>query len=658
MRFTHQPGAQPLAGYTIQRGIHRGGFGEVYYARSDGGKEVALKLLQREQEIELRGVRQCLNMKHPNLVNLFDVRTDEQGEQWVVMEYVNGASLEDVLASFPTGLPIDEVQDWLAGIVAGVTYLHERGIVHRDLKPANVYRENGTVKVGDVGLSKRLGSDRRATHTQSVGTVYYMAPEVANGQYGPEVDVYSLGIMTYELLTGRLPFMGETTAEVLMKHLTGTPNLDGIPDSLKTVISRALAKDPGKRTASVAQLNDEFQAAVAGKTAMVAATNSRPIGAVAALGNLFRPAQRMADTPTSGQRDTARPVPVMVSSKSPSQAASAYAQYPSTKPPVENQAPVSPAAGPRTTTKESAPKRRPAAPTPAPTPARTVPARSTLNWPLILTAIVGLLIFAPGSWRSWSGVGLLAVAFGATSLMRGRNGTRLDSSLISMDPSVDLEVCTPTSEAQQALGDTAASLTVGSVSAALVSVGTLMSTEFFQKSPQAPSPEFLTLFVSTSLAATWLVLLGSQLRQRVRWLEKKPRTLSLAVGALIGTVAYGLDQYLLAEFDGYAVRYSPAFRSLGVHPLSDVSLNPTMLGYVIFFAGLVYFQGWWFDTSRHRNRQLSLGQLFTAGIVGWLMTVVFAFPQWPAVLWAVSISAAVQLATPWSTVPRRASRRA
>ena len=213
MKFTHQPGATPVDGFTIRRGIQRGGFGEVYYAVSDAGKEVALKLLQHEQDVELRGVTQCLNLKHPNLVNLFDVRTDSHGESWVVMEYVNGTNLEDVLAAFPNGLPLDEVRDWLAGLVAGVSHLHERGIVHRDLKPANVYRENGTVKVGDVGLSKKLGSDRRGAHTQSVGTVYYMAPEVAKGQYGPEVDVYSLGIMLYELLTGRVPFLGETTAD-------------------------------------------------------------------------------------------------------------------------------------------------------------------------------------------------------------------------------------------------------------------------------------------------------------------------------------------------------------------------------------------------------------------------------------------------------------
>ena len=212
MRFTYHTGAKPLAGYTIHRGIHRGGFGEVYFAHSDAGKEVALKLLHHEErDVEIRGVSQCLNLKHPNLVSLFDLKTDSLGDHWIVMEYVSGSSLEDVLVSFPNGLPPDEVRDWLKGLVAGVSHLHDRGIVHRDLKPANVYRENGIVKIGDVGLSKRIDSDRQRLQTQSVGTVYYMAPEVAKGQYGPEVDVYSLGVMLYELITGKLPFQGETT---------------------------------------------------------------------------------------------------------------------------------------------------------------------------------------------------------------------------------------------------------------------------------------------------------------------------------------------------------------------------------------------------------------------------------------------------------------
>ena len=86
MKFTYNSGQRPLDGYTLKRGIGRGGFGEVYYAISDGGKEVALKLVRGNQEVELRGMAQCLNLKHPHLVSLFDMRTDAQGDHWVVME--------------------------------------------------------------------------------------------------------------------------------------------------------------------------------------------------------------------------------------------------------------------------------------------------------------------------------------------------------------------------------------------------------------------------------------------------------------------------------------------------------------------------------------------------------------------------------------------
>ncbi len=94
MKFTHPSGSRPLDGYTIKRGVGRGGFGEVYFGESDGGKEVALKLIRRNLEVELRGVRECLNLKHPNLVGLYDIKSDDMDDRWVVMEYVSGESLE------------------------------------------------------------------------------------------------------------------------------------------------------------------------------------------------------------------------------------------------------------------------------------------------------------------------------------------------------------------------------------------------------------------------------------------------------------------------------------------------------------------------------------------------------------------------------------
>ena len=107
MKFTYGSGQRPLDGYVLKRGIGRGGFGEVYFAVSDGGKEVALKLLRggSNNDVELRGVAQCLNLKHPNLVALYDLKTDAQGDPWVVMEYIAGEPLSVVLNRHPRGLP-------------------------------------------------------------------------------------------------------------------------------------------------------------------------------------------------------------------------------------------------------------------------------------------------------------------------------------------------------------------------------------------------------------------------------------------------------------------------------------------------------------------------------------------------------------------------
>lgn len=262
MKFTFGPDTRPLDGITIKRAIHRGGFGEVYYAVTDAGKEVALKLLHNNLEVELRGVSQCLNLKHPNLVTIFDIRQDAERDHWIVMEYVGGQSLHDALQQHPDGMPLQQVLNWLTGMTAGLNFLHDRGLVHRDLKPANIFSDGGVVKVGDVGLSKFISESRRSAQTQSVGTVYYMAPEVARGRYGREVDVYSLGIMLYEMMTGRVPFEGESAGEILMKHLTAEPDLRLLPTPLRAVLAAALEKDPERRIHDVETLQQRFREAV------------------------------------------------------------------------------------------------------------------------------------------------------------------------------------------------------------------------------------------------------------------------------------------------------------------------------------------------------------------------------------------------------------
>jgi hypothetical protein len=285
MRFTYTTGDQPLKGYTIKRGLGRGGFGEVYHAVSDGGKEVALKLVQRNLQVELRGVSHCLNLKHTNLVALYDVREAETGDAWVVMEYVGGGSLDQAIANHPQGMPASEALAWLRGVCAGVGYLHERGIVHRDLKPGNVFVENGLVKIGDYGLSKFISASRRSGQTESIGTVHYMAPEVSMGRYNREVDLYALGIMLHEMLTGQVPFNGETPGEILMKHLTATPDLAPVPEAYRRVVGRLLEKDPLKRYPSVhdllADLGEQARGPVAA-SAFHLGVNTSPQPAVAA----------------------------------------------------------------------------------------------------------------------------------------------------------------------------------------------------------------------------------------------------------------------------------------------------------------------------------------------------------------------------------------
>jgi len=245
--FSLASGSRVLDRYTIQRGLGIGGFGEVYFAISDAGKEVAIKKIQRNLEIELRGVSHCLNLKHTNLVSLFDVCRDQTQAWWVVMEYVAGASLREALDRQPSGLTESETRRWFAGAAAGVDHLHREGLVHRDLKPGNLFDDYGIVKVGDYGLSKFISESRRGGQTESVGTFHYMAPEIGRGEYGREIDLYALGIILYEMLTGRLPFDGETCHEIIVKHLSAHPDLTGIAEPYRGVIERALRKDPSQR---------------------------------------------------------------------------------------------------------------------------------------------------------------------------------------------------------------------------------------------------------------------------------------------------------------------------------------------------------------------------------------------------------------------------
>jgi serine/threonine protein kinase/TM2 domain-containing membrane protein YozV len=259
--YQYKYGDRPLEGFTIQRAAGRGGFGEVYYAISDSGRQVALKVVQNYEQIELRGITQCMNLKSPHLVTIFDVRHNEQGKPFVIMEYVSGPSLSDLLKESPGGLGTQKAAFFLREIGKGLSYLHECGIVHRDLKPSNIFYENGYVKIGDYGLTKAISTSRHVSHTITVGTVHYMAPEIGAGHYDRSVDIYALGVLLYEMITGQVPFLGASPAEILMKHLTANPPLDNIEEPFARVIRKAMAKDPNERYQTVqAMVEDVFGA--------------------------------------------------------------------------------------------------------------------------------------------------------------------------------------------------------------------------------------------------------------------------------------------------------------------------------------------------------------------------------------------------------------
>ncbi len=254
MAFTFKHGDRPLDGYTIQRGVGRGGFGEVYYAISDGGREVALKYLRDNPEVELRGVSHCINLKSPHLVTIFDVRKNADNEYFIIMEYVSGPSLRDLLIAEPNGLGVQKAAFFMRELGKGLSYLHDRGIVHRDLKPGNIFYDDGYVKIGDYGLSKFISVSRHSAQTASVGTVHYMAPEVGSGNYSRGIDVYALGVILYEMLVGKVPFEGGSMGEVLMKHLTAQAEVDDLPVPFAGVIRKALAKDPNERYQTIDEM--------------------------------------------------------------------------------------------------------------------------------------------------------------------------------------------------------------------------------------------------------------------------------------------------------------------------------------------------------------------------------------------------------------------
>lgn len=254
--YHYQQGDRPLDGYTIQYALGRGGFGEVYFAVSDSGREVALKSVQNFEDVELRGIGHCMNLKSPHLVTIFDIKHADHGTPWVIMEYVSGPSLRDILDDAPEGLGIEQATFFLRELARGLSYLHEAGVVHRDMKPHNVFFEDGAVKIGDYSLSKVITTSHRSGNTTTVGSVHYMAPEISLGRYDKTVDIYALGVMLFEMLTGQPPYVGESMGEVLMKHLSSDPDVSQLSEPFAGAVVKAMQRDPADRFQTTEELLD------------------------------------------------------------------------------------------------------------------------------------------------------------------------------------------------------------------------------------------------------------------------------------------------------------------------------------------------------------------------------------------------------------------
>ena len=644
MKFTFVPEASPLEGYTIKRAIHRGGFGEVYYALSDSGKEVALKLLNHNLEVELRGVSQCLNLKHQNLVTIFDIREDRDGDHWIVMEYIGGRGLFDELQRDPSGLPIEETLQWLSGITAGLSFLHDSGIVHRDLKPANVFRDQDTVKIGDVGLSKYISESRRSAQTQSVGTVYYMAPEVCRGHYGREVDIYALGIMLVEMLTGQVPFDGETTAEILMKHMTAEPDLSAVPEQLREVISHALEKDPDQRIQDAEELERRFRDAANAMDPLDFSIPSR---------------KQPAGKGSPGPEKARRPKPIAEadlpkqSGHGPEKMA-AVAEY-------WNKLPVllkwvvggvlvvgvletglvryltsGASLGISVYLGYLLASRLFGSKTPGPSSAAPV---SQAQQPVAVAQESETVSISPVRKHD-QGYPHFVVQEG----QRYQRGRKLRGKEVHLNPATPRVI-----SKRHRFTDLTNSLSISLTATFLVTLAVYMTTSLLPRVVHA------VYFGSVTMAGAWALLILCKLREGRIGDVMMRRLLQGTLGLGIGFLAAGLQHYLMLSGDLLfeAPKSIGGSWVMGRVQMADGTGDPTMAAFMSFFGVLFAARRWWWQTDSFRTSRFRISSTLFTLLVGTVVAGILHFPGTLGATWALAISAVVQLSAGWTPQEER-----
>ncbi len=645
-RFLHPSGSRPLAGYTIKRGVGSGGFGEIYYALSDAGKEVALKLIRQHLDVELRGIRQCMNLKHPNLVAIFDIREDDQGNSWVVMEYIHGQCLRDVVAANPQGLPITDVPAWIHGIGAAVAYLHDRGVVHRDVKPGNIFLDEGIVKVGDYGLSKFISCSRRSGQTESIGTVHYMAPEVANGRYGKEIDIYALGIVLYEMLTGRVPFDGESVGEVLMKHLTAPPDVSMLPEPYRRVVARALAKDPDLRYKMVGEMLAELPPGGTGVLSSSAPCSARVSDPAAAPTAGLPPAcpGDLRSREWRGQRPRHNEVGPAVTA--------AVVAEPSHEEPVLRAVTYAYRRAKMRWQKWSVDPE-----------VKTLVAISVgipllfLSPELLIVCFMAIVLY--GVYRCVRAVVLAIRRPGGTGvspvLDRCTGKMPVAASVPPPLPPVaqpaparwarsrdPLAAALLRKSRRQRLTELVQSLLLSGLAATAVWIALIVLQSYRAVTPR---PEQAAWILLVSIAGTWTVLVVSKMWEGIAGDAAVRRFILMVVGMGVGVLAAGLAELLLVDLP-----HEPGFPHPISYPMPSSFYGdhgtPLTLAYVACFGTLFLVLRWWRQADPLRGSRFSLWSLAVSAFVAAVVASAWSFPEPWLVMVAATMSAAVQLCSP------------
>jgi serine/threonine-protein kinase len=262
--------------YRVIRRLGSGGMANVYLAEDEElGRRVAIKVLDEkhandEQFVERfrREAKNAASLSHPNIVSIYD-RGEAEGTYYIAMEYIEGRSLKELIVARGP-LPIDRAVAYARQILGAVRFAHKKGIVHRDIKPHNVLVDtDGRLKVTDFGIA-RAGASQMTEAGSIIGTAQYLSPEQARGApVDQRSDLYSVGIVLYEMLTGSVPFTGDTPVEIAMKHISAVPTPPSparpeVPEDLDLVVLRALAKDPRERFQSAEEMDAELGRVAAG----------------------------------------------------------------------------------------------------------------------------------------------------------------------------------------------------------------------------------------------------------------------------------------------------------------------------------------------------------------------------------------------------------